>query len=610
MLGAERILALDIGAATVKVGEFQVSKSRGPHLSNFNYADLGVDPEHEENRKALIVSTIRNVLREKSLHGAKVIFSVSGQSVFTRFVKLPPVDESKVVQIIQYEAQQNVPFPIDEVVWDYQLIGSNAQGELEVVLFAIKSNIIEDLNEAVELAGLRTEKVDVAPMALYNAVRYNYGDLDGCTIVLDIGARTTNLLFIEQSKLFSRSIPIAGNAITQSIAAEFNIPFLEAEQVKRSQGFVALGGAYEEPENETQARVSKIIRNVMTRLHAEVGRSVNFYRTQQDGGAPARVFLSGGSSILPYTDRFFHEKLSVPIEYFNPFRNVELDQRIPRDELVRCAHFFGEVVGLSLRQLADCPIEVNLLPASLRSRRRTERRRPYLAGVAAGLLMMPLFWWGYQAKTAAIHAEELNKVKTKNEELDLYLQKIKKEDAQIRELVGHAGSLVQLIDRRSYWPALLEDLSTRMVPNTWIVSFHPQRSSATPSAPASPRTRGRGMAPPTATMMPAPVPPGGMMPPPMFAGGMMPGGGRAAATTAQAKDGNALTEIQINGAGRHDFSNPGMDVQLVNRVAQHLRGSPFVDREGVEIVNPPPLMSTDPVFNFTLRVRLTKPITL
>jgi len=147
------------------------------------------------------------------------------------------------------------------------------------VLLAIKSDIIEELNEGVESAELRTETVDVAPMALYNAVRYNEGDTEGCTMVVDIGARTTNLLFLEKNRVFSRSIPIAGNAITQSVAAEFNIPFLEADQLKRSKGFVALGGAYAEPGDEQQARVSKIIRNVMTRLHAEVARSINFYRS-------------------------------------------------------------------------------------------------------------------------------------------------------------------------------------------------------------------------------------------------------------------------------------------------------------------------------------------
>ena len=174
-------------------------------LTNFNYADLGIDPEHEENRKALIVSTIRNVLREKRFRTNAVVFSVSGQSVFTRFVKLPPVHQSKVVQIIQYEAQQNVPFPIDEVIWDYQLIGNTQQGELEVVLLAIKSDIIEDLNEGVESAELPDRDGRCAPMASVQRRALQSRRTEGCSLVVDIGARTTNLLFIEKRPQFSRA---------------------------------------------------------------------------------------------------------------------------------------------------------------------------------------------------------------------------------------------------------------------------------------------------------------------------------------------------------------------------------------------------------------------
>ena len=127
MLTTDRIIALDIGASSIKVGEFQASKTHGLRLVNFNYADLGLDPEHEEGRQAAVISAIRNALREKNIKARRVAFSVSGQSVFTRFVKLPPVEEAKVVQIIQYEAQQNVPFPIEEVIWDYQLLGKTEQ---------------------------------------------------------------------------------------------------------------------------------------------------------------------------------------------------------------------------------------------------------------------------------------------------------------------------------------------------------------------------------------------------------------------------------------------------------------------------------------------------
>jgi type IV pilus assembly protein PilM len=561
-------------------------------LTNFNYADLGIDPEHEENRKALIVSTIRNVLREKNIRTRRVVFSVSGQSVFTRFVKLPPVDESKVVQIIQYEAQQNVPFPIDEVIWDYQLVGNTQQGELEVVLLAIKSDIIEELNEGVESAELRTETVDVAPMALYNAVRYNEGDTEGCTMVVDIGARTTNLLFLEKNRVFSRSIPIAGNAITQSVAAEFNIPFLEADQLKRSKGFVALGGAYAEPGDEQQARVSKIIRNVMTRLHAEVARSINFYRSQQGGSAPSRMLLSGGTSILPYTDRFFQEKLQIPIEYFNPFRNVDIDPSISREELARCAHFFGEVVGLGLRKLTKCPLEVNLLPRSIRARILMEQKRPYLAGAAICALLIPLCWWAYTTKTASLQQQQREDVSRQVEALQSLDNSVKNEKSKLADLTSKADEITGLVKQRSFWPELLQDLNTRLEPNLYIVALTPQSGDITPGPQSGAITPG-----------PTPRGGGGSFRRPSIEEDIESPTLTSSATAKQGPQG-PIDELQIEGEGNHQSDSA--DLALVNGFAKNLGESPFLVTDGVEIQRPP--KTTGSTFAFQLRARLAKPI--
>ncbi len=592
MLGSERMLALDIGASTIKVGEFQAAKGQGLRLTNFNYAELGIDPEHEEDRKVLIVSTVRNVIRERNIKAKNVVFSVSGQSVFTRFVKLPPVDESKVAQIIQYEAQQNVPFPIDEVIWDYQLLGSNSQGELEVVLLAIKSDIIEELTEGVEASGLRTDIVDVAPMALYNSVRYNYGDIEGCTMVVDLGARTTNLLFLEQNRIFSRSIPIAGNAITQSIASEFNVPFLEAEHMKKTHGFVALGGAYEEPENETQARVSKIIRNVMTRLHAEIARSINFYKGQQGGSLPGRVLLSGGTSIIPYTDRFFKEKIQTDIEYFNPFRNVEIDPQISREELARCAHFFGEVVGLGLRKTTECPIEVNLLPKSARRREQMQQQRPYLAGAAACVLLIPLCWLGYTRKMVALKTTQLHELTDRVKTLDDLSQRLSREQNQLSAVQSKANQIVALLDQRSLWPEVLQDLSSRLVSNIWIVSFTPDTEApavAAPvvAAPVHPQAVSRGGR--REAEQSAPPPPHNPGP-------------------AAGVPGKSIFGIRIEGAGIHSADNPERDIQLVDDFAKKLRDSSFYDKMGVVIDVPPNPTLQGKTFTFTIRAKLLKPI--
>ena len=594
MLATDRILALDIGASTVKVAEFLPSKTSGLRLVNFNHADLNLDPDHEENRQALIVATIKNVLREKRIKAKRVVFSVSGQSVFTRFVKLPPVDQTKVVQIIQYEAQQNVPFPIDEVIWDYQLVGSSDQGELEVVLLAIKSEIIEELNAGVESAGLRTEMVDVAPLALYNAIRYNEPETDGCTLIVDIGARTTNLLFLEKNRVFTRSIPIAGNAITRAIADELHVTFLEAEQLKRRKGFVALGGAYEEPEDEQQAQISKLIRNVMTRLHADIARSINFYRSQRGGTAPNRILLSGGSSIIPYTDRFFAEKIPAPIQYFNPFRNVEIAPSISREELARCAHFFGEVVGLALRRVTECPMEVNLLPQSIRARKAVAQRRPYLIGAGVSVLLIPLCWLAYLQKTATLKRLQLDQVQQQAASLSKFADQAQKQQRARDELKGKADQISELVHQRTYWTELLQDLNLRVSSNVWIVSLVPETASSAAAGGVPGAITAPGHATPSGfrrTMEEAPV--------------------EAPAATAVAIPGatTSFSELRIEGAGNHSAD----DLKLVDALAKSLRESPFFDQnapeKGVDITAPPKAEKDQTIFTFQLRVKLKEPIT-
>ncbi|HWH70670.1 MAG TPA: type IV pilus assembly protein PilM, partial [Candidatus Sulfotelmatobacter sp.] len=355
MLNSKSFLAVDFGAGSLKLAEFEVNEAGGLRLKQYGLKSLGPEGAQETTREATILKALQEMLAEKGVKAKAVNVCAPGFHVFSKFVKLPPVDAGKVTQIIQYEAQQNVPFPLAEVVWDYQILGATPSGELEVLLVAIKADIVEGLFRVTETSGLSLQLTDVSPAALCNAFRYNYGDLEDCTMLLDIGAKTSNLLFFEKGKVFSRSINLGANSITQDFANESKLKFPAAEKLKIDEGFVSLGGAYEEPENPHQAAISKIARQFMTRLHIQVNQTMQFYRGQQGGSAPARLFLSGGASIMPYTAQFFAEKLNVPVEYFNPLRNVQIDPAINLEELARVAHSLGEVVGLGLRNLATCP---------------------------------------------------------------------------------------------------------------------------------------------------------------------------------------------------------------------------------------------------------------
>jgi len=463
MLNTKSFLAVDFGAGSLKLAEFEINEAGGLRLKQYGIRSLGAEGAQETTREATISKALQELLTEKAIKSKTVNVCAPGFHVFSKFVKLPPVDAGKVTQIIQYEAQQNVPFPLEEVVWDYQILGSTAGGELEVLLVAIKADIVEGLFRITETAGLHLQLCDVSPAALCNAFRYNYGDLEDCTMLLDIGAKTSNLLFFEKGKVFSRSINLGANSITQDFANESKKKFDAAEKIKIQEGFVSLGGAYEEPENQDQAAISKIARQFMTRLHIQVNQTMQFYRGQQGGSAPARLFLSGGASVMPYTAQFFAEKLNVPVEYFNPLRSIQIDPSINLEELARVAHSLGEVVGLGLRNLAHCPVELNLMPESTLKWQSFNQKKPYLIATAMSMVAVIaaiglMFDKLAQAKQTALDNvhKEVEPAKNRSQKLEAELGKRNKAQKEGDQVVTWLGD-------RYYWGDVLTELRNSLI---------------------------------------------------------------------------------------------------------------------------------------------------
>ena len=463
MLNTKSFIAVDFGAGSLKLAEFEVNEAGGLRLKQYGIKSLGAEGAQETTREAAILKALQGLLAEKGIKARNVNVCAPGFHVFSKFVKLPPVDAGKVTQIIQYEAQQNVPFPLEEVVWDYQILGSTTGGELEVLLVAIKADIVEGLFRVTEASGLRLQLTDVSPAAMCNAFRYNYGDLEDCTMLLDIGAKTSNLLFFEKGKVFSRSINLGANSITQDFANESKLKFDVAEKLKIDEGFVSLGGAYEEPENPHQAAISKIARQFMTRLHIQVNQTMQFYRGQQGGSAPQRLFLSGGASVMPYTAQFFAEKLNVPVEYFNQLRNVQLDPSINLEELARVAHSLGEVVGLGLRNLAHCPVELNLMPESTLRWQSFNQKKPYFIATVFSLVAVVAAMGFLFDKLAGVKNDELAKVtehvepeKAKEVQFKKAFGDLKKTKEEVDQLVGWMGA-------RFYWADVLSELRRLLI---------------------------------------------------------------------------------------------------------------------------------------------------
>ncbi len=232
-------------------------------------------------------------------------------------------------------------------------------------------------------------------------------------MLVDIGARTTNLLFIEPQKTFSRSIPIGGSSVTAVISREFSEPFAAADFRKKRDGIVNVSCADPEPTDSEVRRVSELMRSAITRLHAEVMRSISHYCEQQQGNAPQRLFLCGGTVIARFVREFFREKLQVPVEFFNPLRNVTVATAAPVEEVARSAHLLGELVGLALRSISDCPMSLNLRPATVARRQELERRRPFFVMAAIAIILTLVGWGLYYtiaARVSRVDAERIKKI--------------------------------------------------------------------------------------------------------------------------------------------------------------------------------------------------------
>lgn len=458
MASARSFLAVDFGAGTLKLAEFEPSESGGLRLKQYGFRPLGQQGSQESVREQVCLKALQELLAEKQIKAKDLNICAPGFHVFSKFVKLPPVDTGKVSQIIQYEAQQNVPFPLQEVVWDYQILGTTPAGELEVLLVAIKSEIVEGLFRLAETAGLNLLLTDVAPAALCNAFRYNYGDVEDCSMLLDIGAKTSNILFFEKGKVFARSINLGANAITQDFAQEAKLRWEQAEKIKIAEGFVSLGGAYEEPENPHQAAIAKIARQFMTRLHIQVNQTIQFYRGQQGGSAPQRLYLAGGASIMPYTAQFFAEKLNVPVEYFNPLRSVEIDPSINLEELAKVAHSMGELVGLGLRNVAQCPVELNLMPPSTLRWQSFNQKKPYFIASVYSLVVIVAAVGFLFSRLARVMEEDLKTVSNDVQPLQVREQQFKRAYAELRRLQDHAQQLTSWMEQRYYWADLMTEL--------------------------------------------------------------------------------------------------------------------------------------------------------
>ena len=472
---SKKFLTLNIGAATVELAEYEAGSKGALTLSNYGVAPLAA-PLDGGNAATILSPALLEIVREKGIKPGPVAISIAGQMAFQRFAAIPMAGGAeKFEQMVRYEIEQNVPFPIDEMVCDRQVVGDTESGDKSVLIVAAKVDQVEELTSAVAAAGFTPELVDVAPLAITNALKQAQGDA-GCTILLDIGAKTTSLVIAEGDKLYNRSIPVAGNTITKDVMAALGCTPEEAEQLKRERGYVSMGGVTED-DDETTDRIAKVCRAVLTRLNAEISRSINFYRSQQGGSAPVRMYLTGGTALLPQIDQFFAESLGIEVAYFNPFETIAVSPKLDASALEADGALLAATAGLAVHLAGAARYAVNLLPPSLVEARAEKAKIPFViaAGIAfvAALVLVML---GIDHQTAVVTAQR-DAVSGKVTQLESFDKRVKAANEKFESAIAAAQVVGQQLEQRSVAVRRLNAVRNSLFQGMWIEKWDADRIS-------------------------------------------------------------------------------------------------------------------------------------
>ncbi|HMC88360.1 MAG TPA: type IV pilus assembly protein PilM, partial [Gemmataceae bacterium] len=408
---------------------------------------------------------LEKFLSRNSLKGDLVAISIPGQSGLARFVKLPPVEEKKIGDIVRFEAKQQIPFNLEEVVWDFQKLNTGVVTdgfamETEIGLFAIKRETVNRYLQHFKDVNVEVHIVQMAPLALCNFVSYDLIEKAGenpaegpepggrkkCVVALDIGADNSNLVITDGARIiWQRPIPLGGNHFTRALTKDMKLTFAKAEHLKRN--------ATKSPELK---QILSSLKPVLNDFVGEVQRSLGYF-TNTHRDATVQYMMGLGSAFrLPGLQKFLSEKLQLDV------RKLQKLERLSGDEVVTAPVYtenllsFAVAYGLALQGLKVARLHTNLLPQEIRVERMIRGKKPWAAAAAATMLFgTSMLAVGYNREYVAVASEPVKKQmegakKVAGEAAD-WDRKVKSVQDQIKQHQEAVRSIIAGQDERLNW---------------------------------------------------------------------------------------------------------------------------------------------------------------
>ena len=463
---SSRILAIDTGAGHVAGGVFAPGARGKLILEEFAFEARTSDPSLEPGWMERTAQALASVAAQRKLRGPAAL-AVPGHLALTKFIKTPAVVPARRDQVIRFEAAQAIPYPLDAVAWDHLQVAGD-ELDIELMLTAVKLDVMENLCAAADAAGFPVRRVAASCLALYRAFCFNYPEVTVPALVVDIGARSTNLLLVGPGgRFFARTFALAGNAVTAAVAEELRLDFARAEELK----IQALAGHANLPEGSTApAAVQRAVANFTGRLQMEITRTVGNFTWRTGGGAPGVIYITGGGSLLAGLEPALAGKFMLRVERYDPLRNVELSARARAAGAAEVTHLLANLVGLARPAASEAGVESRLLPPALRATRAFRRRQPLLLGALAlvALALLPPLKHFHRRATA--ESERVAELAVQVPRMRTLADRNAVNLGKIAVAQRHVAALQRVAEAKSSWISFLADLQSRLakVEDVWL----------------------------------------------------------------------------------------------------------------------------------------------
>ena len=470
--GGKTAVGLDIGSHSVKAVEL-VRSGKSLKLSRYGVQELlpGTVVDGEVVNREHLIATIRDVLRNAGIKPKRVFSAVSGRSVIVRRIPMEKMSEDDARQAIHWEAEQHIPFRIDEVSLDFKIINPEiSPGQMEVLLVAAKREVVDLHRSVLQSAGVKPETIELEQFALQRAFQQAYLPPDDqCVTIINIGAEVTNMVVVRGGlPSFNRDLAIGGNRFIEALQRSLGLEYEVAEKVLRG----------ELPEGVSDEDVRSAIGYVIEELSTSIRRSFISFQASGESNRIDKMYISGGCSLVPGLATILSEQHGLPVEPLQPFANLIVDDAvIPDDDRTTLGALLTVSTGLALRGFEAGRVDINILEEGGEARRRKVKAAPSAGATSAtrilsyiplilvigGVVALGLHYKGLKDKEEQLQ-DDIAAISAQIEEMQEQLQQQEMVNSLADEVAARQRAIQSLALNQRYSVYVMEYICRALYP--------------------------------------------------------------------------------------------------------------------------------------------------